>query len=141
METNKTTIAFVTDDGLTISAHFGRAQYYEVVTLQDGQVRQRRRMTKSGHHTYHEATDQHQGGGQGHQHHDKHAAMTAPLVGVQALIARGMGMGAHQHLLASGIRPILTDLHTIDEAIEQFIQGSLQDNPRRLHQHGPHHDH
>jgi predicted Fe-Mo cluster-binding NifX family protein len=55
------------------------------------------------------------------------------------LVARGMGMGAQQHLVASGIQPILTDLHTIDEAVEHYIAGTLVDNPSRLHAHGPQH--
>jgi predicted Fe-Mo cluster-binding NifX family protein len=58
---------------------------------------------------------------------------------VSALVARGMGMGAQQHLLAEGIEPILTDLRTIDEAVEQYLAGTLVHNPRRLHEHGPNH--
>jgi len=65
-------------------------------------------------------------------------AMTAPLAGVAALVARGMGMGAQQYLAASGIRPILTDLHTIDEAVQHYLAGTLVNNPQRLHDHGPH---
>jgi predicted Fe-Mo cluster-binding NifX family protein len=139
MNTRDNIIAFVTDDGSTISAHFGRAHYYEVVTLKDGLVSERRRLSKTGHHSF--GHGEHGHDGQGHHQADKHASMTAPLAGVEALIARGMGLGAHQHLLASGIRPILTDLHTIDEAIQHFVDGGLQDNPQRLHDHGPHHDH
>jgi predicted Fe-Mo cluster-binding NifX family protein len=65
--------------------------------------------------------------------------MTAPLAGVSVLVARGMGMGAQQHLMAEGIEPVLTDLHTIDEAVEHFLAGTLVNNPRRLHDHGSHH--
>jgi hypothetical protein len=50
-----------------------------------------------------------------------------------------MGMGAQQHLIASGIEPLLTDLHTIDEAVDHYVAGTLVSNPRRLHDHGPHH--
>jgi hypothetical protein len=63
--------------------------------------------------------------------------MTALLAGASVLIARGME--AQHHLLASGIRPILTDLRTIDEARKQYLAGTLVDNPNRLHAHGPHH--
>ena len=131
------TIAFVTDDGSTISSHFGRALYYEVITLQDGKVAERKRVGKAGHHSF--GPDAHEGQGQNHSDDHKHAVMTAPLAGVAILVARGMGMGAQQHLLASGIQPILTDLHTIDEGVEHYIAGTLVDNPRRLHDHGSHH--
>ena len=66
----------------------------------------------------------------GHDDDQKHATMTAPLAGVAVLVSRGMGMGAQQHLVASGIQPILTDLHTIDEAVEHYVAGTLVDNPR-----------
>ena len=136
MDTKNTTVAFVTDDGTAISAHFGRALYYEVIALQEGKVAERKRLDKAGHHT--SGSKDHGGHNEDSGHHQdhKHAVMTAPLSGVDVLIARGMGMGAHQHLLASGIQPILTDARTIDEAIEQFVAGTLQDNPRRLHDHG-----
>jgi predicted Fe-Mo cluster-binding NifX family protein len=134
MESSNNTIAFVTDDGSTISSHFGRALYYEVITLQNGKIADRRRVSKTGHHTF--GAEAH--GDHGHHDDHKHAAMTAPLAGVAVLVARGMGMGAQQHLVASGIQPILTDLHTIDEAVEHFVAGTLVDNPRRLHNHGPH---
>ncbi len=31
-------VAFVTDDGRTIHSHFGQARYFQVVTLENGQV-------------------------------------------------------------------------------------------------------
>jgi len=128
------TIALVTDDGTTISSHFGRALYYEIVSLKDGQVAERKRVEKAGHHSF--GAQAH--GGDGHHDDHKHAAMTAPLAGVAVLISRGMGMGAQQHLLTSGIQPILTDLHSIDEAVQHYLAGTLAHNPKRLHDHGSH---
>ena len=135
MVTSEQKIAFVTDDGQTISAHFGRALYYEVITIADGKCHQRERRSKAGHHTF--STEHEHGVSTDH----KHGAMTMPLADCQMLIARGMGMGAHQHLLAMGITPVLTDLNTIDEAAEAYLAGKLIDNPKRLHDHGPGHHH
>ena len=135
MQKRTGTIAFVTDDGSTISSHFGRALYFEVVRLEEGKIVERKRLNKAGHHTF-------GAGSQGNPSHGqdwKHAAMIAPLSGVEVLVARGMGMGAREHLLSAGIRSVLTDLRTIDEAVEQFLVGTLADNPRRIHQHGPGH--
>ena len=36
MDLRNASIAIVTDDGVTVSSHFGRARFYEVVTLSDG---------------------------------------------------------------------------------------------------------
>jgi len=45
-------IASVTDDGITISQHFGRARYYEVITIENGIVISSERRSKTGHHTF-----------------------------------------------------------------------------------------
>jgi predicted Fe-Mo cluster-binding NifX family protein len=135
MDTKNSTLAFVTDDGTTVSSHFGRALYYEVVTIRNGAITDRKRLEKAAHHaSAHGATGGHDAD-PGH----KHAQMTAPLDGVNVLVARGMGLGAHQHLLSLGIEPLLTDLHTIDEGIENYLAGTLTNNPARVHQHGAHH--
>ena len=55
-------IAFVTDDERTVSQHFGRARYYLVVTLEDGQIVERERREKPGHAQFAgEAHDHEQG--------------------------------------------------------------------------------
>ena len=137
MDPRNGTIAFVTDDGTTISAHFGRALHYEIIRLNDGEVIERNRISKSGHHTWGQGAHGH--GEHGHHQGHKHELMTAPLAGVSVLVARGMGKGAQQHLIMSGIEPILTDLLMIDEAVEHFLAGTLVNNPRRLHDHGLQH--
>ena len=42
-------IAAVTEDGITISQHFGRAPYYLVVTVENGKIVGRERRDKMGH--------------------------------------------------------------------------------------------
>jgi predicted DNA-binding protein (UPF0251 family) len=42
-------IAFISDDGKTISRHFGRAAYYVVLTIEDGKVVRRDQLPKLGH--------------------------------------------------------------------------------------------
>ena len=139
METRNTKIAFATDDGSTISAHFGRALYYEVVTIRDGRVEQRERVSKAGHHS----PLAHNGSPHGHddpqQQTHTHDAMITPVTDCAFIIAGGMGMGAHQYLSAAGVQPLTTDIKSIDEALTQFVAGTLSDDPRRVHQHGGHH--
>lgn len=133
-----TKIAFVTDDGSTISAHFGRAMYYEICTLEGSTVVSRERVPKTGHHSQ----GQH-GSGEAHHHghgHD-HGTMISPISDCAVLVARGMGMGAHTALRSMGITPVLADDQTIDGALEKYLAGSLATNDRRLHDHGPGHNH
>jgi predicted Fe-Mo cluster-binding NifX family protein len=42
-------IAAITDDGKTISLHFGRAPYYQVLTVENGQILERELRNKLGH--------------------------------------------------------------------------------------------
>ena len=144
-------IAAVTDDGKTISAHFGRARYYVVVTIEDGKVTEREMRAKAGHHDF--AHGEHEAGGGSHerQHgrehsheHDqehgwdagaqsRHQVMFAAITDCQVLLARGMGQGAYYGLMGAGIRPIVTTVNDINEAVEAFVGGSLEDHPERLH--------
>jgi predicted Fe-Mo cluster-binding NifX family protein len=45
-------IALITDDGQTISQHFGRAPYYLVVTIEEGRKYSARCATSSGHNHF-----------------------------------------------------------------------------------------
>jgi predicted Fe-Mo cluster-binding NifX family protein len=131
-------IAIVTDDGKTISAHFGRAPYYRVVTIEDGQVVGHELREKHAHGAHHEHG--HGGGSEIHLHEggnpqaeDAHNKMTAPVRDCQVVLSRGMGNGAYMALRQAGLRPIITDVREIDEAVRQYVAGELVDHPERLH--------
>ncbi|MGC8827904.1 MAG: NifB/NifX family molybdenum-iron cluster-binding protein [Anaerolineae bacterium] len=133
-------IALVSDDGITISQHFGRAPYYVVVTVENGQIIGREVREKLGHAQFagqHGHEEHGHAGGQGHGFdraaQDRHSRMAAVIADCQVLIARGMGAGAYQSMQEAGIRPIITDIPTIDEAVRALIEGRLMDHPERLH--------
>lgn len=136
---SQTKIAFVTDDGTTISAHFGRAMFYEILTLEGATVLHRERVPKAGHHA--QGSQQDHGHSTGHSHGHDHGDMISPIRDCNILVARGMGMGAHTALRAVGITPVLADDQTIDAALTKFIDGKLAHNERRLHDHGAGHTH
>jgi predicted Fe-Mo cluster-binding NifX family protein len=129
-------IAFVTDDGSTVCAHFGRAMYYEIFTLDGTTIVSRERGPKAGHHT----NAPHAHAGEQHHGHD-HGDMIAPIRGCATLVARGMGMGAHVALQSAGITTVLTDEQFIEAALQKYTAGELTNNARRLHDHGPGHAH
>ena len=127
-----TRLAFATDDGETIHAHFGQAQYYEIVEVVDGEMKSRNRVPKYSPHHQHGGA--HHGGGHGH------AAMFETIADCDYLVGRGMGEGAIQGAQTVGVEVILCDEHTIEEALESFKTGALKHNPKRVHQHhGMHH--
>jgi len=129
-------IAFITDDGKTISRHFGRAPYYLVVEIQDGEVLNQEMREKMGHtHFAHE--DQHhnnsQGSGMDPDSHKKHNSMAEAIQDCDTLICGGMGMGAYQSMQVFGITPIVTDVTDIDEALQAYLSGNLRDQTEKLH--------
>ncbi len=135
-------IALVSEDGITISQHFGRAPYYVVVTVENGQIVGREMREKLGHAQFagqhghsHEAHEHSAGQGHGFDRaaQDRHSRMAAAIADCEVLIARGMGAGAYHGLQQAGIRPIITDISTVDEAVRALIEGRLIDHPERLH--------
>jgi predicted Fe-Mo cluster-binding NifX family protein len=128
-------IAVVTDDHQTISAHFGRATYYEVFTVSDGKITQHEAILKPAHNQF--ANEPHDepgfAHGQGPAAESRHARMLEPIGDCQVLVAGGMGQGAYNNLTLAGIKPILTDIHEIEPAVKAYIDGQLIDHPERLH--------
>ena len=143
MDLRNAAIAIVTDDGVTVSSHFGRSRFYEVINLADGKVVKRERREKAGHHTFAEGEAEHEHDqehehrhehGHGESHERRHQTMVSPILDCRAVIVRGMGQGAVDHLRSANLIPVLTNLHTIDEVISAIANGSLDHDPRRIHQ-------
>jgi predicted Fe-Mo cluster-binding NifX family protein len=133
-------IAAVTDDGYTISAHFGRASKYVVLTIEGDLIKEREVRDKAGHRDFqgeeshrHEGHDDPRGRGFGRHSTEKHQRMFENIEDCQVVLARGMGQGARQGLQAMGIRPILTDLADVEVAVQAVMDGSIEDHPERLH--------
>jgi predicted Fe-Mo cluster-binding NifX family protein len=130
-------IAAITEDGKTISQHFGRAPYYLVVTIENGQIVNRELREKLGHAHFanepHEAESPDQPHGFGPAAQNRHNLMTVAIADCQALLCRGMGMGAYQSMLDRGIRPVVTDIAAIDEAVLAYAEGHIVDHIEQLH--------
>jgi predicted Fe-Mo cluster-binding NifX family protein len=123
-------IAAVTSDGVTIHSHFGQAPYYEVLTIQDNKIVGRERRDKPSHQHGQDQEHHHQVGG------DTHAQGMAQVISdCQVLLARGMGQPAFMTLQSAGIEPILTELQTIDEAVQAYLRGDLKHRDERMHRH------
>jgi predicted Fe-Mo cluster-binding NifX family protein len=133
-------IAAITDDGFTISQHFGRAPYYVVATIEDGKVIAMETRPKLGHAQFSQESHGHEHESNSPQGHgfdpaaqDRHARMAQSIKDCEALLCRGMGAGAYQSMLDYGIRPIVTDIVLVEEAIQDYLQGTITDHPEKLH--------
>jgi predicted Fe-Mo cluster-binding NifX family protein len=129
-------IAIATDDGKTVSAHFGRATHFLVVTIEQGQV-MGREMREKWHHgqneTHHHAEIPGQPHGFDPASQDRHARMGGVIEDCEAMLCRGMGTGAYSSMQSMNIRPLLIEVADVDQAISAYADGSLADHPERLH--------
>ncbi|MGK9476399.1 NifB/NifX family molybdenum-iron cluster-binding protein [Melioribacter sp. OK-6-Me] len=136
MKNQNINIAAVTDDGVTISQHFGRARFYEVLFIENGKVIKRERREKLDHHNFareahhHRANELH---GMDEHSHNKHVSMAEAIKDCQILLARGMRTGAYQSLIQLNIRPIVTDIKNIDEAVQAVLNNTIIDHTEKLH--------
>jgi predicted Fe-Mo cluster-binding NifX family protein len=138
METVSTIkVAAITDDGETISQHFGRAGYYLVATLENGKIINRELRNKLGHSHFVDQPHLEEHHGQQHgmdtASHNKHLQMSDVISDCEALLCGGMGMGAYQSMLSRGIRPLVTDIERIDDAVLAYSSGKIVDLVERLH--------
>lgn len=133
-------IAAVSEDGVTISQHFGRAPFYVVVTVEDGKIVSRETRDKMGHAQFASephAEEAHGADPRGHGFdagaQSRHARMAAAIADCQVLLARGMGAGAYESMKQAGIRPVITDIAEINQAVQAYIEGRLVDHTELLH--------
>jgi predicted Fe-Mo cluster-binding NifX family protein len=136
-------IAVITDDGLTISQHFGRARYYLVCTIEDNRIVKTEMREKAGHHSFahdhdhahahHDHQNAEQGHGFGSDSGRKHAAMIEPIVDCEALLVRGMGRGAYLAVEAANVKPVVTDMADIEQAVKAYLSGDLANHIEKLH--------
>jgi predicted Fe-Mo cluster-binding NifX family protein len=103
-----TRIAIATTDGISVCGHLARSTAFLILEIQDGAIVSgtfRSRPTDTG---------------------GSHAGFAEMLFGANAVICGGIGEGAADMLAAHGIAPLILDgPHSIDEAVNRFLAGSL----------------
>jgi len=132
-------VAIVTNNGQTVSQHFGRSRYYFIVTIKDEKVvdqeyRERGvgHFASGGTHEHHhdhgaEHDHDHEAGhGYGAEAGHRHSAMAREISDCDMLVAGGMGRGAYDSFKAAGLEVVLTDYQQIDEVIGALLSGTLE---------------
>jgi predicted Fe-Mo cluster-binding NifX family protein len=141
-------IAFVADDERSLSSHFGRAPYVVVVSVENGtevgrEVRQKEahgagEQHEHGEHEHgvhvHEPGEHSHAGDHGH-HHGDHGSKFAAMQDCDVMIVRGIGSPALAHAEGMGLKVFLTRERTIDSALARYLEGTLDHDERRVHQH------
>jgi predicted Fe-Mo cluster-binding NifX family protein len=101
-------IAVATADGVSLSDHLARSAAFVVLDIEDNRIVSRTVRTRDA-------------GPCGN-----HKSFVEMLEGCNAVICGGIGQGAFDALRANGIRSVVAaGKHSIDEAAEQFLAGTL----------------
>jgi predicted Fe-Mo cluster-binding NifX family protein len=123
-----TKIAIATEDGVHVSAHFGRAPFFQVVTVENGKIVSSERRDKNYHGGEH-TNEPHD-----HAGHD-HNGMISAAHDCVAIIAGGMGSPAYASIESAGLKPILTDEREVEKAALGYASGTLVNRMDRVHRH------
>lgn len=122
-----TKIAVVTEDGQSISSHFGMAPEYCVYTIEDGRIADEERRAKP-HHGQHPDHHSHE------RHSHNHTDMFAPIADCQVLLCGGMGTPAYQKAQQAGLEVVLTS-GALPQVVQSYLDGRVISDFRRIHQH------
>jgi predicted Fe-Mo cluster-binding NifX family protein len=114
-------IAVVSDDGANLSQHIGRAPYFVVFPIEDGQVIGREVRSKA----YHQDTGPHHHGGGEHGAGHDHEGMVSPIADCEVILAGGMGQGAFLSLRAKGIQPAFVRANSVEDALAEYLAGRV----------------
>ncbi|NOX18745.1 MAG: dinitrogenase iron-molybdenum cofactor biosynthesis protein [Chlorobi bacterium] len=133
-------IAVVTNDGNSVSQHFGRSRYYKIIIVENGEITGSEMRDRTiGHFDPQNQSAQRNNNGNGRDPHydgqgrhgygaeatSKHAMMARQIADCDTLIAGGMGMGAYESFKSAGLNVILTDHLSIDDAAKLYAEGKL----------------
>jgi predicted Fe-Mo cluster-binding NifX family protein len=140
-------IALPTQDGKTVSAHFGRSPFFAIYHVENKEVLQKELRTNGGAHGEGECS--HGAGGHsscshgenhghcshGHQEHHagnhSHAGILAALRDVDIIIAGGMGQKMFAELTLQGKIVLMTDETGCEAAVQNFLDGTLSGGGRQ----------
>ena len=116
-------IAVPTNDGASISGHFGRSAAFLIFEVESGQIRRRETKPNQAQHSHEQASCGH-GPTAGEPH--SHAGIVASLTGCDVVICGGMGRQAAEALKAGGITVVVTTATgPADETVGAYLSGSL----------------
>ncbi|MGJ8454463.1 NifB/NifX family molybdenum-iron cluster-binding protein [Pseudothermotoga sp. U03pept] len=121
-------IAIASDDGVTISSHFGRTKGFVIAEIENKQLKDKKYLpnTFTGHAMGLHHDEQRHG-------HGNHAGIISALSDCVAVISHGMGKRLYDDLTQAGKEVYVTDEVEVDKAIEQYLNGRLKNVSELLH--------
>jgi predicted Fe-Mo cluster-binding NifX family protein len=115
-------VAVPTQDGTSISQHFGRSKSFFVFDIDDGKIVGR--VVRDNTFTAHAKGECHEG--HDHSHPHGHGEIVDALRDCESVLCYGMGWRAAEALKEGGINAfILQEEMSPEEAVEKYILGNL----------------
>ncbi len=131
-------VAVASQDGVSISAHFGRCACFIIFDVEDGKALLRE--SRQNAHSVDAEGNCHTPGHCDQPH--GHDGIVQALHDCQAALCYGIGWRAADELRQNGIQPVIVDRkRSPEEAVSLYVQGKLAPADREFCAgHHPHHD-
>jgi len=128
-------IAVATEDGRTVSQHFGRTPYFAIFEIAEGTIvnRSMRENTFTWHFREHHGDQRNEEHHDAHGDPDAHQSIAEGLEDCRVVISQGMGRRAWEDLRGAGIEMIVTDEIEVQLAVQKYLAGELEDRVEKLH--------
>jgi predicted Fe-Mo cluster-binding NifX family protein len=115
-------IAVPTNDGTSISDHFGRSAAFLIFETENGQIKSRRLKSNVGKHSH--PRGEHKDPSTNTHPHD-HAGILTTLEGCELVICIGMGHRAAEALKGRGMQIVFAAPGPADETVAAYLSGNL----------------
>ena len=113
-------IALPTNDGATISEHFGRSASFLIFEIENGQIKSRELKANGMEHSHAQgACDHHSAESKPHSH----TGILATLDGCEVVICAGMGQRAAEALRGCVTEIVVTTVGPAEEAVSTYLAG------------------
>lgn len=120
-------IAVATDDFTTVAGHVGRCNGFVLFEIEEGEIKSVKQIENVfTHHKQNENHEHNHEHSHSHDHHGhSHDSLGEALIGNEVLISKGMGKRLVDDLNARGIKTVITDEITCEDAAVKYNNGTL----------------
>jgi predicted Fe-Mo cluster-binding NifX family protein len=128
-ERNKMRIAVPTNDGVSISEHFGRSAAFLIFEIENGQIKSLHSKSNGARHSHAQgACDHHSADHKPHSH----AGILAALEGCDIVICGGMGQKAAEALRSCGTQILVAPPASAEDTVVAYLAGKLTPQTERF---------
>lgn len=115
-------VAVPTNDGASISEHFGRSASFLIFEIENGQIKSRELKSNGAKHSHAQGACNHDSAD---EEPHSHAGILATLDGCEVVICAGIGQRAAEALKGRGTRILIAAPAPADDAVAAFLAGKL----------------